>query len=249
MRSATPVALLLALCALATLLSAGCDSGGSEPPPLSSCSGPPAVPLVPLAVGNSWTYESTYYQIPTAHTDTLSARITDRIEVHHKDQNYQAAVWAWLDPATDSTLFPQWLYANGPCGQYMMGGIYEADTFTTRFVQQKYPAEVGMEYDVPRLVYHRYQRQFLFADTLEHRVDSTQAELATPAGTFASYVYHHKRRPAPDVEAFWNYYTYYAPGVGMVGQVVRKDDGDLVSRRMLIEYDVSHSPENTEVMR
>ncbi len=232
---------LLALGLLALSL-AGCDSGG-PPPPEPRCVGPlvPSSdePLVPLTVGNTWTYQSTYYQIPTPRTDTFRAQVTAETRVCYEGKVYQAAVWSWLDPATERPTFPQWLRWNGPRGYYTLGGIFEADTFKTRFLERKYPAEAGMEYDVPRFVYHKARQQFRFIDTLTHRVDSTRAEFTTPAGTFASYVFHHKRRPAPDVGGFWHYKSYYAPSVGPVGLIVKEDDGDLVSRRILLEYQIS----------
>jgi len=237
---------VLALCALAATLAA-CDSGGSPEPPDPTCTGPPAPsadgPLVPLAVGNSWTYERTYYQRPTPQTDTLRAEVTDKVRVSHDGDTYEAAVWGLYDPtATDRPGFPRPLRWNGPEGTYQLGGIAEADTFTTRFLQLQYPAEPGTEYDVPILAYDPPSPQgFVFSDTLTYRVDSTEATFTTPVGTFTSYIFHYKRRPAPDVGGFWHFKIYYAAGIGPIGLVVREDDGDLVSRRVLTDCHIRGS--------
>jgi len=242
----------LALCALVVSV-VGCDSGGSPEPPDPACT-PSATstdePLVPLAVGNSWTYEHTFHLPPTPSTDTLRAEVTGNMHVSHDGDTYEAAVWGWYDPTeTDRPVFPRWLRWNGPEGSYRLGGITEADTFTTRFLELQYPAEPGAEYDVPRLVYKPAPvQEFAFPDTLTFRVDSTEAAFTTPAGTFNTYVYSYVRRAAPDVPSLRRYKFYYAPGIGPVGLVVERkrvhtdeEYNELISRRVLTDCHIRDS--------
>lgn len=146
---------VFAFWALAASLAA-CDSGSAPELPDPACTGVSASsadgPLVPLALGNSWTYERTFHLPPTPETDTLKAEVTDKVHVSHDGETYEAAVWGVYDPtATDRPGFPRPLRWNGPEGMYQLGGIAEADTFTTRLLQLQYPAEPGTEYEVPVL--------------------------------------------------------------------------------------------------
>ena len=210
----------LPLVFLLILSVAGCDS--AEPAAPSS--------PVPLAVGNAWTYQVAFRDEPP--TDTFEVAIIDRVALDDlgprvsPEEPDSASVWAARFDGV-STPF-RWLWAEGPGGLYAAGGIAPTDTARTWGLAYEYPAREGSKAPLLRLAYSLDTGDYYAQEpAVSQTLVATDEPFETPAGTFQTHVYLYNFMPADDVNVTWNVYRYVAPGVGLVGQVIR--DVDLIS--------------------
>ena len=204
----------IAVFALLLSTLAACDSGGPDDP----------VPFVPIAKGTVWTY-SVQFRGLDAPSDTFDIAILDRVSLDDlgprlsPDEPDSASVWA----ARFGEHVPsvRWLWAESPHGLHIAGGIAPADTARTWGLTYAYPAEVGTEAPVRRYAFSSEQQEFYVREDLPQTLIAVDEPFETPVGTFRTHVYLYNYRPKDDVAVTWNVYKYVAPGVGMVGQVIR----------------------------
>ncbi len=202
--------------------------------------------LLPLTIGNYWAYE----QLTTRSGGGFISGLTDSAKVANvgtttvtfEGHSYRAAILQWFYPLGNPTDF-KWFYRNGDNGLYLLGGMSSTDTLVHKMLGYKYPAQEGDSWEIQRLLYNFYTQEFELEDTTTiYTCVATDEAFTTPAGTFTCYVYHHRvtiwEEPGLPIED-WDYYEYYAPGVGLVGTLIRSGiDGHLKWKTWLYDYQV-----------
>jgi hypothetical protein len=156
----------------------------------TGCSKKPVNPkaqdtIVPLAVGNLWVYRVT------------AATVTSDTQEVVRDTVVDEEKWYVMGGAGYDATHPA-CWTNRDNGLWVWYGFY-ADS-SSRWLLAKYPSEQGETYDV----------QPWKSEIQNAEVESTDAEVTTPAGRYSAYCYH-IRRGAP---SFTRY--YFSPGVGLV---------------------------------
>ncbi len=228
---------LLRMILLCVLL-ASCDHGmNSVPEPMPE---PELVceqaqeELMPLEVGNYWVYQIWPFITP----DTVIAEITRKVPVTIAGITYEASALSPLYPVNGVRPPLEWLYWNGPCGLYWLGGIAENDTLLYKTLLYKYPAEVGESWKTVRISYV-YDLGFYFLDTLTVSLVSKNETISTPAGDFNAYVYSYRKHPSDDIAGELNYYHYFIPELGRVAYITRWADEEarILDRMYLIRHD------------
>ena len=197
--------------------------------------------LVPLEVGNYWEYVDYTFsgdEIIEGLTDSIRMEITDEMTMNYEGEVYTAAVRSIFYPVWNDEADPiKWLFWNGENGVYLLGGISPTDMFISKIFRYKYPADVGEEWQWYRLACRYVDLKFTLSDTLTITCVGKNEPFETRAGTFKCYVYNYQRLPAEDVSEKWDYYLYYAPGIGKVGSIIRSTlDNSIKFRRILIRY-------------
>lgn len=206
---------------LASLLLAACDASEPDVPVMS---------LVPLAVGNSWTYSGWYlgpensFTVTVSLPDTLSVLIDGQRRVAYQQTYRQGAV-----------TFPyRWLIANENDGHYYYGGVAATDTFAYRALAFRYPGRAGETYPLTRLAFSSSRLEF-YAQTPEAMTLLALDRPCKVLGTIRScYVYKFNFRPEDDVLETWDVYGYYAPGVGRVADTVKSHERDIVIQHVTL---------------
>lgn len=205
---------------------------------VGGCQEDPPGELMPLTVGNYWAYErSRYYdgQVSEGLTDSVKAEIVAETTVTYAEQAYKVALsnGFYAIPYVPSDV--NWLSWNGGNGLYLLGGVSSTDTLVYKALHFKYPVQQGDSWQVSWLYYVLESGKFVIEDTETITCIAINEKFETPAGTFRCYVYHFQRRTADDVAAKSDFYEYYAPGVGLVGQEIKKE-GILIRRSMRYDY-------------
>ena len=196
--------------------------------------------LIPLSLGNSWSYISYSYMadsIISGLTDSTRTTIIGQTSVNHNSQQYDVSIAAFFYPSNNTQpVDSKWLYWNGNDGLYIFGGIASEDTLIDKLLYLKYPVARGDTWKAPHLTYDILIKRFFVDDSLSYCCVSTNEQLDTPVGTFECYVYHYRIRPEEDVLEYWDYYEYYVPGIGKVGTVIKSSlDGTLKYKILLLK--------------
>jgi hypothetical protein len=234
-RSEGVISSFLALLLFSVLSIPACNNSN----PVNSEESPPGV-LVPLKVGNYWTYELSYYinGQPNGLTDTFTVRIVADTNLTYEGITHKATVREILHNKSNTVSEAKWFESNGDDGLYNLGGFSEEDTLLTKFLELKYPVNVGESWEVPRLVYHLGLRKFMFTDTLTYTCVAKDSLFETFNKSFNCYVFHYKKEiPEDDVSGLEDFYLFYAPGIGLVG-LERKFENYLLDKLTLYEYNV-----------
>jgi len=231
--SRAEVFLAILMMSILPLVHGGCDDEGIVSP------GSPN--LFPLSIGNHWSYvQSSYMSGQVVSTDSFRLDIFRDMVVLTDEGLYQVMVRTLTDLSTNTPRDDEWLFWNGGDGLYLMGGRTSSDSIFVKLFLLKNPALSGDTWQVPRLVYYFYSGQFGIQDTLVYDCFATNEEMVTLVGTFTCTVFHHRVQPQPDVFEQWDYYEYYAVGVGPVATIVKSSiDGSLKFKTLLSEYSVN----------
>jgi len=162
--------------------------------------------------------------------------ITRQISVTHEGETLLASAMTYYPRGSERPDY-EWLLLNGINGLYIVGGISSTDTLVIKNLELKFPAEVGDSWPVPNVRYSLSDERFYISDTLAYSLVAKDEELQTPAGNFKCYVYKYSRKPADDVSAIWDYYFYYASGIGLVGEITRDQfENGAIKERLLLYY-------------
>jgi hypothetical protein len=189
--------------------------------------------LVPLEVGNWWDYEIRYTGEPVYFRDT----VFESVDVPVRGELITTSAIA---TGNESDPPIKWLYANGPGGYYMMGGVAPTDTFRTAIVKFRYPAKVGQKWMMPQLSFSRSKLEFYISDFFEVTLVDDDRVVVTPAGTFICYVYRYIVDAGDDVAQDFVYYTFYSPSIGFIKQEERSEKNEnLIFEVVLIRYNVN----------
>ncbi len=216
--------------ALCTLLLIACDTVEELPAPDKD--------LIPLAVGNSWTYARADDLGPT---DTFSVEITGERAIEIDGRSYHV----YEEALRLGGMLPPYrrLVGNERGGFYRYGGVSdEGDTFL-RSLNFKYPARKGERYTAWRFGYNPEHGVYA-NDQVEWMVVATDTLVAVSDIAYICNVYKFRYKPADDVAVWWDVYRYNAPGVGNIIERIY-DFNDiypyeyrLISQSFLIRYNV-----------
>ncbi len=211
------------------LMFVGCDHT-TEPTPINE--------LRPLAVGNYWRYIS--WNISPDLTDTLIVEIINELPLGYNGTNFDAFVETgyFVNSEPASWL---WIYDNASDGLYFFGGVSPTDTLIVKELWRKYPGQAGESWLVSLMIYRSLTTfKFEIADTQKVDLIATNEPFETPLGNLRCYVYRYPYPVSDDVFPEWDAFEYYAPGIGLVGMVVKSRlDGRLLGQRVLYDYRVN----------
>ncbi len=223
MRYLPTISILLII--LSTLINCNRDTGG--PGNSDDCLQYGENALLPSEIGNYWKYSMKVY---TSFTDSVTYSIVETLTVNHEDRDYKLFIAKYDNEGSE----PNWLYWNGPDGLYSMGGLTKTDTMIYPVLQFKYPVSQGEAWEVPRMVYNLYGKEFYIKDTTTYICVDTNFLYITPLDTFQTYVYMFKRRPAEDVldKEIYNY--YYTPSIGLIAETIGYEE--VHSKIVLYKY-------------
>jgi hypothetical protein len=193
------------LVCLALLLSA-CDS--AEPPtpaPFDSSQG-----LIPLAVGNAWTYAQEDFIFGA---DTFEVRITGSREVEIGSRIYtvyeEAHVFSGIEPPF------RWLIGNEPDGLYRYGGVSPQGDLVERGLAYPHPARDAARYVAPAFSYNT-ERGIYQKEARQWEVVAADTVITVGAETRSGTVYRLSYAPYDDVAERWNVEYFVVPGLGLV---------------------------------
>jgi hypothetical protein len=228
--------LVIAVAALAA-----CDANGPAP----------SASPIPLEVGGTWTYTTQVREAPSV--DTFQIAIVDRVDLDalgprvSPEEPESAYVWTTRFNGVPSDFL--WLWAEGPGGLHAAGGIASDDTLRTWGLEFAYPAEPGTSAPLRRTIYSFERGELYVPADLTQELVAVDEPFETPAGTFQTHVYRYVVEAADDVFIQDRVYQYVAPGVGLVGEVVRgfdpvrgEETGDVpYQTTLLVDRDVGGS--------
>lgn len=185
--------------------------------------------LVPLAVGNRWTYiDSSFHSGSVSVSHSLVGIIGDT-NIQYQSQSYKVYLENWMDYTTQKHNDLSWLKANCPEGLYCFGGIGPKGGFVAaKSLYAKYPARTGEIWNKMNIVFTFADSAFMVWDTTLAVVESTVEMFETPAGRFRCYVY----------TSHWVGFTfreYYAVNIGLVAEI-DEYSGVIVTKRYLQSY-------------
>ncbi|MDL1867658.1 hypothetical protein FBR06_10600 [Betaproteobacteria bacterium PRO4] len=192
--------------------------------------------LVPLTVGNWWRYETTTYRLGSnepGRKDSSMWRIHADTLLTYEGQSFTAAISGWYYEKEDIVHDTRWLYINDSAGLNIGGGITSHDTMITKYIERKYPVNVGDAWEFQELLYGIFQGQgkFAFSEYTVHvSCLATDQPFETSVGVFQCHVYHFKI-PIEDVYTKREYFVYYVPGIGRVGWEERNEGSEWLRHR------------------
>ena len=178
--------------------------------------------LVPLDICNRWTYETCYYGGGEPIEESIAyllVRIVDNMSIEYEGQEFNVAAWT-----TNSSSHIRWLQWNGEDGHFAFGGMSDEDTLIWKYLEYKYPVEVGESWHVPWISCSRKEHHFYFEDTLAYECISFDHEFKTPLGTYNCIVYHYQIKLADDVAKPRDVYDYFMPGIGFIGRTYGRQE-------------------------
>ena len=217
---------------LALILNLACNKQDSSTGP-----GPEGARLVPLAVGNQWTFTDSTFGTSSVSVDSSFLWITGTASIQYQGQTIDVYHWNWLD---NRTMVPQhwkWLSRNEADGLYLFGGQSAKGIFQLgKSLSQKYPAAVGDSWQSISYLYRGSDSTFRVGDTLTVHCLSTNEQVVTPAGTFAAQVTTYQRTvTSGSTVTVYDVYLYHVPSVGYIG-LTEKQAGKVTYRKLLRAY-------------
>ncbi len=186
--------------------------------------------LIPLTTGNWWKYVTTSRP---GNKDSSEWRVHANILLTYEGQSFIAAISGWYYEKEDISNDIRWICMNDSAGLNIVGGISSYDMVVTKYMERKYPVNMGDAWEFQELQYDAYQRKFGFYDTLRVSCLATAQPFETPAGVFQCYVYYFKK-PLEHALAKREYFIYYAPGIGRVGWDERNEGSETFIYRIAL---------------
>jgi hypothetical protein len=227
-----------ALAAFALLLASGCSTKWNSP----------AIPqiavndIVPLAVGNQWTYVDSTFAAGTGALQTVDSSrvmITGHGTIRVSGTACDVYDWTWVDPVTGVPDPVSFVVGTAPNGTYSYGGRSSAGLYSTgRFLELRYPVYLNDSWLQHEVVYWSARG---FVDTTfayQCTAPSLQFHLS-PTDSLRSveyyfnYFFFYSNDPNHSHHA--ETFLYYCPGVGYVG-LVEKLDGVIVGSKRLRHF-------------
>jgi hypothetical protein len=227
----------LAAVAAALLLSAGCGSRWNSPviAPIQ------VNPIVPMAVGNRWTYVDSTFATGTGQlqsVDSSRVEITGREDIRYQGVVCEAYDWTWTNPANGSPDDFSFVVGTAPNGIYEYGGRSSSGLFMPgRLLELRYPVYLNDSWTAHEIL-HYASRGFVDT-TYTYQCSAPDTLLRTPAGMLRcveylyTYFFFYSNDPLHSHRS--ELFIYYRPGVGYVG-FVQKLDGVVTASKRLRSY-------------
>ncbi len=170
--------------------------------------------IIPLAVGNTWTYvDSIYHDDILDRIDSARTIITERKRVTVNGEPMNVYVSRGANPATGSEAATSHYLRNRPDGNHTVGVAREGIEFFQPVLHVRYPAENGARYPAWFLDLRAEGDSLVpVIDTLVIEVAVADTACVTPAGMFRCVEYRGWREDTVLHARAW-----YAPGIGYLG--------------------------------
>lgn len=180
--------------------------------------------IMPLAVGNFWSYSDTLFLYGSVSSSKLS--IVGQKTIEYQGESQSVYLWTW-DASIDSSLREDWYYNNESDGLYCYGCKANGVDTLFKTIYSKFPADVGSEY-LSSAVY--FGGKYFISENRNIKIVSINKKVATILGDFICYDYQYK-------DAYLNVIDlYYSKGVGYVGSETRDLNGNLTHSLKLTNY-------------
>lgn len=180
--------------------------------------------IVPLQVGNTWTYVDTVFYGPDSlETDSSQVTVSEAKVVHFENEDHLVYLKHQKNPATGVSSALKEYDKVDQHSLYTYGAEQDTVQVLDKSLHVQYPTQKG----------NRYQTHFLgFApmdgtlkpviDTVDITVLNTDTLWSGPAGTFSHCIHYMGKR----VRGNWSAHAFYAPGIGYLG--AETSDSNLV---------------------
>ena len=186
--------------------------------------------IVPLAVGNQWTYIDSIYTVSGTFekVDTIKLGITGKRTVIYEGKSTDVFYWNWYtDNKPDTTV---WLCRNEAGGCFGYGMQYsESNYIISKTPWLKFPASVGDSWKSLGYSYNDSTRTYT-ADTSIYTCTSINEKLKTAKGEMESYVFNTQYSYSGQK---YSLDMYFVKNIGYVGLVL-KIDGVIVEKYVLL---------------
>ena len=190
--------------------------------------------IMPLSVGNHWTYiDSTFYDnIPKS--DTSKTGIIGEMTIQHNNETHNVYFFNNYNKETGEPDISNWLIKNEKNGIWEYGIMTSKDTLIVPNLAIKYPVSIGDTWK--RYVYsigYYIEEDNQVIDTLDVKCISANEELKTFSGIYNCYVYHYCTPTASSADI----YLYFSENIGQVGMIIKgKENGKITFKRLLLSY-------------
>ncbi len=189
--------------------------------------------IIPLAVGNRWTY---YYSSGTVE-DTLRIGITGTLTLDTGIRDPQTVyLWNWFDFDANQFTDHKWMRYNAGDGFHTAGGISPSDTLLLDCMHLKYPVSEGERWIYPDIEYDYINEAWIITDTLEAFCTAVDTLVSTPAGEFSCVEVTLCRLGLTPGDQYVQRF-YYAPNIGYIGFMLYVM-GEVTASRLLMDYEL-----------
>ena len=203
--------------------------------------------VMPLSIGNTWVYQGRYFSRNDANStwiDTVSSSVLDTMTVSIQNSSYNAFVMEGFYDIPGLEHNANWLISNEPDGLYIIGGKIDDDVTPHKSLLIQYPYALNSVWSATAIYYvfetGTFPSSGAFSPSTIYEIKcvNKNKEVNTLAGKFRCDVFHYMRQTVDNVANEYDFYDYYAPGIGLVKREV-KDDGFLFYQLSLISYEVN----------
>ena len=218
--TATGILLILVSLTGASCSDEDCDCDPCAPSPRPSV-------IMPLAVGNSWTYLDSVTISGSTHTSYAHISVAAETTLTIQSRDYPAFKVEEVDSLINKEKTTRFL-GNDFDGLWNLGVRCTGNLSPLQFMFAKYPATVG---DTWTSVYARCvmgSGGVLGPGVAESK--DTDLVYVAPAGAFTCYTIHEHYETAGEYDIYW----YFAPKVGMVAMEFYSSS--LTLKRRLVSY-------------
>jgi len=218
--TATGILLIVVSLTAASCSDEECDCDPCSPSPQPSV-------ILPLAVGNSWTYLDSVAVSGSAHVSDAHISVAAETTLTIQSRDYPAFKVEEVDSLVSKEKTTRFL-KNEFDGLWTLGIRCTGNLSTVQYLSAKYPATVG---DTWTSVYMRClmgSGGVLGPGVAE--CTHTDAVYDAPAGAFTCYTIHEHYETAGEYDIYW----YFAPNVGMVAMEFYSSS--LTLKRRLVSY-------------
>lgn len=187
------------------------------------------VPLMPLKIGNHWTYLG-YYLTEDGTVDypeylenyAFGYKISDTLSINIEGKKYCTYKLAQYDPQTNYVSSDAKLIYNNALSLYYAGN-FKANKVSLTFNDMvfKYPVKKNDSYKAHTFYYNTYGNYLRIPDTLttDYVCVSIDSLFTTPIGEFKCVVYK-TRLMLDDIFYLGDLYSFYKPGIGLIGTIL-----------------------------
>lgn len=152
--------------------------------------------------------------------DSTKREIASNLIVHYGNYCYDVVAYTNRSLSYENPEKLYWLYWIGGAGIYEMGGYNDKDTLITKGLKIPYPIKRGDTWNGLDIYYDGLN--FRREQTILRECVADNEKLVTPILVVDSCsVILSRQSPGEDVGGYDDYYQYYAPGKGLVCQVLK----------------------------
>jgi len=208
---------------LVSLTAASCSDEDCDCDPCAPSPRPSVI--MPLAVGNTWTYLDSVTISGSTHTYDAQISVAAETTLTIQSRDYAAFKVEEVDSLINKEKTTRFLM-NDFDGLWTLGIRCTGNLSTLQFISAKYPAEVGDTWTSAYVRCIMGSGGVLGPGVAE--CTNTGSVYDVPAGAFTCYSIHEHPEPAGAYDIYW----YFAPNVGMVAMDLYSA-GTVIKRRLV----------------